>query len=80
MFRWGVKEFSDVVSKHPSPQLPPDRGVRHGIGLMPDTKYGVMRQWTLLREQCKSGMVRESKSPHSTPTICVRKPNGKWRL
>ncbi|POM78980.1 Hypothetical protein PHPALM_3420, partial [Phytophthora palmivora] len=28
----------------------------------------------------KTGMVRESKSPHSTPTFCVRKPNGKWRL
>ncbi|KAG2936593.1 hypothetical protein PC119_g17875 [Phytophthora cactorum] len=25
-------------------------------------------------------MVRESKSTHSTPTFCVRKPNGKWRL
>ncbi|POM63070.1 reverse transcriptase, partial [Phytophthora palmivora] len=25
-------------------------------------------------------MVRESKSPHSTSTFCVRKPNGKWRL
>ncbi|GMF57089.1 unnamed protein product [Phytophthora fragariaefolia] len=25
-------------------------------------------------------MVRESKSPHSSPTFCVRKPNGKWRL
>ncbi|RAW19696.1 hypothetical protein PC110_g23862, partial [Phytophthora cactorum] len=24
--------------------------------------------------------VRESKSPHSTPTFCVRKSNGKWRL
>ena len=22
--------------------------------------------------------MRESKSPHSTPTFCVRKPNGKW--
>ncbi|POM63112.1 Pol protein [Phytophthora palmivora] len=31
-------------------------------------------------ENAKSGMVRESKSPHSTPTFCVRKPNGKWRL
>ncbi|POM58858.1 Gag protein [Phytophthora palmivora] len=48
-------------------------------------------QWPLPREQsevidaffaenAKSGMVRESKSPHSTPTFCVRKPNGKWRL
>ncbi|POM64514.1 LOW QUALITY PROTEIN: Reverse transcriptase [Phytophthora palmivora] len=34
----------------------------------------------LFAEKAKSGMVRESKSPHSTPTFCVRKPNGKWRL
>ncbi|POM80452.1 Reverse transcriptase [Phytophthora palmivora] len=64
-----VKEYSDVVSKHPPSQLPPDRGVRHEIDLVPGTKYCA-----------KSGMVRESKSPHSTPTFCVRKPNGKWRL
>jgi hypothetical protein len=25
-------------------------------------------------------MVRESKSPHLTPTFCVRKPDGKWRI
>ncbi|GMF27121.1 unnamed protein product [Phytophthora fragariaefolia] len=25
-------------------------------------------------------MVRESKSPHSSPTFCVQKPNRKWRL
>ncbi|POM75022.1 Pol protein [Phytophthora palmivora] len=31
-------------------------------------------------EKAKSGMVRESKPPPSTPTFCVRKPNGKWRL
>uniref|UniRef100_H3GCV8 Integrase catalytic domain-containing protein n=1 Tax=Phytophthora ramorum TaxID=164328 RepID=H3GCV8_PHYRM len=86
-----VKEFSDVVSKDPPSQLPPDRGVRHEIDLVPGTKYCVTRQWPLPREQCevidaffaakaKAGMVRESKSPHSTPTFCVRKPNGKWRL
>ncbi|POM77264.1 Pol protein [Phytophthora palmivora] len=86
-----VKEYSDVVSKHPPSQLPPDRGVRHEIDLVPGTKYCVTRRWPLPREQCevidalfaekaKSGMVRESKSPHSTPTFCVRKPNGKWRL
>ena len=28
----------------------------------------------------ESGMVRESKSPHSTPTFCVKKPDGKWRI
>ncbi|KAE9070332.1 hypothetical protein PF010_g26319 [Phytophthora fragariae] len=25
-------------------------------------------------------MVRKSKSPHSSPAFCVRKPNGKWRM
>ncbi|KAE8997314.1 hypothetical protein PR003_g14933 [Phytophthora rubi] len=25
-------------------------------------------------------MVHESKSPHSSPTFCLRKPNGKWRM
>ncbi|POM61135.1 Pol protein [Phytophthora palmivora] len=65
-----VKEYSDVVSKHPPSQLPPDRGVRHEIDLVPGTKYCVTRQWPLPREQwevidaffaekAKSGMVRE---------------------
>ncbi|KAE9033478.1 hypothetical protein PR001_g10137 [Phytophthora rubi] len=27
-----------------------------------------------------AGMVRDSKSPQSSPTFCVRKPNGKWRM
>ncbi|POM77184.1 LOW QUALITY PROTEIN: Pol protein [Phytophthora palmivora] len=84
-----VKEYSDV--KHPPSQLPPDRGVRREIDLVPGTKYRATRQCSLPREQCevidaffaekaKSGMVRESKSPHSTPTFFVRKPNGKRRL
>ncbi|KAG2983898.1 hypothetical protein PC120_g24345 [Phytophthora cactorum] len=79
------------VLKNPKIQLPPDRGVRHEIDLVPGTKYCVTPQWFLPREQCevidaffaakaKAGMVRESKSPHSTPTFCVRKSNGKWRL
>ncbi|POM75511.1 Gag protein, partial [Phytophthora palmivora] len=86
-----VKEFSEVVSKHPPSQLPPYRGVWHEIDLVPGTKYCVTKQWPLPREQCevidaffadkaKSGMVRESTSPHSPPTFCVRKPNEKWRL
>ncbi|POM71803.1 LOW QUALITY PROTEIN: Pol protein [Phytophthora palmivora] len=86
-----VKEYSDVVSKHPPSQLPPDRGVRHEIDLVPGTQYCITRQWSLPREQCevidaffvekaKSGVVRESKSPHSTPIFCVHKRNGKWRL
>uniref|UniRef100_H3H492 Reverse transcriptase domain-containing protein n=1 Tax=Phytophthora ramorum TaxID=164328 RepID=H3H492_PHYRM len=67
-----VKEYQDVVSNDPPSGLPPDRGA-------------------LAREQCdvidaffrakhEAGVVRERKSPHSTPTFCVRKSNGKWRI
>ena len=86
-----LKEYEDVVSNEPPTRLPPDRGVRHEIDLVPGTKYCVTRQWPLPKEQCfviddffrakhKAGIVRESKSPHSSPTFCVRKPNGKWRI
>ncbi|GMG17590.1 unnamed protein product [Phytophthora fragariaefolia] len=86
-----IREYQDVVSKEPPSGLPPDRGVRHEIELVPETKYCVTRQWSLPREQCdvidaffcakhEEGLVRESKSPHSTHTFCVRKPNGKWRI
>ncbi|POM73790.1 LOW QUALITY PROTEIN: Pol protein [Phytophthora palmivora] len=60
-----MKEYSDVVSKHPSSQLPPDRGVRHEIDLVPGTKYFE---------------VGHGASLHSTPTFYVQKSNGKWRL
>ncbi|OWZ12801.1 reverse transcriptase [Phytophthora megakarya] len=76
-----AKEFKDVVSKDPPSKPPPDRGIRHKV----------LCQWPLPREQsdviaaffaakAKAGMVQESKSPHSTPPFCVRKPNSKWRL
>ncbi|GMF63326.1 unnamed protein product [Phytophthora fragariaefolia] len=86
-----IREYQDVVSKEPPSGLPPDRGVCHEINLVPGTKYCVTRQWPLPREQCdvidaffrvkhEAGLVRESKSAHSTPTFCVRKPNDKWRI
>ncbi|KAE9080837.1 hypothetical protein PF010_g22230 [Phytophthora fragariae] len=86
-----LKEFSDVVSDDPPSVLPPDRGVRHEIDLVPGTKFCTTRQWPLPKEQVDvidaffaakhaAGMVRESKSPHSSPTFCARKPNGKWRM
>jgi hypothetical protein len=42
-----VKEYQDVVSNDPPTGLPPDRGVRHEIDLVPGTKYCVTRQWPL---------------------------------
>ncbi|KAG2908902.1 hypothetical protein PC118_g22402 [Phytophthora cactorum] len=63
----------------------------HEIDLVPGTKYCVTRQWPLPRDQVKAiddiferrrqaGLVRESKSPHSAPTFCVKKPQGGWRI
>ncbi|KAE8961072.1 hypothetical protein PR001_g30159, partial [Phytophthora rubi] len=39
-----LKEFSGVVSDDPPSVLPPDRGVRHEIDLVPGTKYCTTRQ------------------------------------
>ncbi|KAG3082671.1 hypothetical protein PI124_g19669 [Phytophthora idaei] len=86
-----LHEYTDVVSKTPAMGLPPDRGVRHEIDLVPGTKYCVTRRWPLPKEQCyvidaffrakrEVGLVRENKPPHFTPTFCVRKSNGKWRI
>uniref|UniRef100_A0AAV1V5G8 Reverse transcriptase domain-containing protein n=1 Tax=Peronospora matthiolae TaxID=2874970 RepID=A0AAV1V5G8_9STRA len=57
----------------------------------PGTKYCVTRQWPLSKEQvdcideffderAKAEDVRESKSPHCSPTFCVRKATGGWRV
>ncbi|KAG2765229.1 hypothetical protein PC116_g23300 [Phytophthora cactorum] len=84
-----LQEYTDVVSKTLPMGLPPDRGVRHEIDLVPGTKYCVTRQSPLPKEQYdvidalfrakdEAGLVRESKFPYSTPIFCVSKPNGKW--
>ena len=57
----------------------------------PVTKYCVIRQWSLPKEQvdyiyqffdkrAKVGHVREIKSPHCTLTFCARKETGGWRV
>ncbi|GMF21101.1 unnamed protein product [Phytophthora fragariaefolia] len=67
--------------------LPADRGVSHEIDLAPHAKYCVTRQCPLPRDQVKAideifegrrqtGHVRESTSPHSSPTFCVKKATG----
>lgn len=83
-----IMEFKDKLFPEKVPEkLPPDRGIRHEIDLMPGTKYCVTRQWPLPREQLdaidaffasrhKAGHVRESKSPHTSPTFCVKKATG----
>ncbi|KAG3232565.1 hypothetical protein PI124_g22352 [Phytophthora idaei] len=68
-----LQEYTDVVSKNPPMDLPPDRG-----GALPKEQCDVIDAF--FRVKHEAGLVRESKSPHSTPTFCVRTPNGKWRI
>ena len=86
-----LTEFKDRFPAEVPARLPKDRGIRHEIELKPGTKYCVTRQWPLPKEQVEAideffrkrqlaGQVRESKSPHSSPTFCVRKASGAWRI
>lgn len=86
-----LREFKDVFPEEIPDELPKDRGIRHEIELQPGTKYCVTRQWPLPRDQVKAiddffearrraGHVRESMSPHSSPTFCVKKSTGGWRI
>lgn len=84
-------EFRDVFPETVPAVLPVDKGIRHEIDLEPGSKYCVTRQWPLPRDQVKAiddffafrqkaGHVRESNSPHSSPTFCVKKATGGWRI
>ncbi|KAE9178906.1 hypothetical protein PF005_g23894 [Phytophthora fragariae] len=86
-----VREFSDIFPDKVPAALPPDRGVRHEVDFVPGAKYCVTRQWPLPRDQVEAidaffkgrrqaGDVRESLSPHSSPTFCVKKATGRWRI
>ena len=63
----------------------------HEIEIKPGSKYCVMKQWPLPREQVlaidkffadrlTAGHVRESTPPHSSRTFCGRKATGGWRI
>ncbi len=86
-----IREFADVFRDEIPDRLPVDKGIRHEIVFVPGTKYCVTRQWPLAKEQVdfidaffaarkKAGHVRESTSPHSSPTFCVKKANRDWRI
>ncbi|KAE9268019.1 hypothetical protein PR003_g31587, partial [Phytophthora rubi] len=86
-----AREFEDIFPEKIPAELPAERGVRHEIDLVPGSKYCVTRQWPLPRDQVqaiddffegrrKAGHVRVSISPHSSPTFCVKKATGGWRI
>ncbi|KAE9179441.1 hypothetical protein PF005_g23685 [Phytophthora fragariae] len=82
-----AREFKDIFPEKIPVELLVERGVRREIDLVPGSKYCVTRQWPLPRDQVqaiddffegrrKAGHVRESISPHSSPTFCVKKATG----
>ncbi|KAE9171700.1 hypothetical protein PF004_g27479 [Phytophthora fragariae] len=86
-----ARKFEDIFPEKIPAEHPAERGVRHEIDLVPGSKYCVTRQWPLPRDQVqaiddffeglrKAGHVRESISPHSSPTFCVKKATGGWRI
>ncbi|KAE9027295.1 hypothetical protein PR002_g10699 [Phytophthora rubi] len=86
-----AREFEDIFPEKIPAELPAERGVRREIDLVPGSKYCVTRQWPLPRDQVqaiddffegrgKAGHVRESISPHSSPTFCWKKATGGWRI
>ncbi|KAE8891358.1 hypothetical protein PF005_g1444 [Phytophthora fragariae] len=76
---------------HASSRTSSPRRFRRSFLLSEVSKYCVTRQWPLPRDQVqaiedffegrrKAGHVRESISPHSSPTFCVKKATGGWRI
>ncbi|KAE8996736.1 hypothetical protein PR002_g19236 [Phytophthora rubi] len=82
-----AREFEGIFPEKIPVELLVERGVRREIDVVPGSKYCVTRQWPLPRDQVqaiddffegrrKAGHVRESISPHSSPTFCVKKATG----
>ena len=86
-----VCKYTDIGPEDTPAGLPSAKGVEHEIDTEPGSGYCTTRQWPLPPEQVefidkffanklRQGLVRESNSPHSSPTFCVRKATGGWRV
>lgn len=79
-----LREYEDVFPEHVPNELPVDKGVRHEIDLVPGTSTASRDRVQAIDDffagLLKAGHVRESTSPHSSPTFCVKKATGGWRI
>lgn len=84
-----LQEFADVFET--PTQLPPRRDCDHKINLIPGARPITVRPYRIapqlkdelekqIAEMLKSGVIRPSKSPFSSPVILVKKKGGEWRL
>ncbi|KAG2836553.1 hypothetical protein PC118_g22916 [Phytophthora cactorum] len=70
-----LREHKDVLPDEISGELPQDKGIQHEIDLVP-----VKAIDDFFESRHQAGQVRESKSPHSAPTFCGKKPQVGWRI
>ncbi|KAF1335807.1 reverse transcriptase, partial [Globisporangium splendens] len=68
-----VKEYEDIFPDKVPDELPFDRG-------WPLPREQVVAIDEFFAQRAKAGHVRESKSPHCSPTFCVKKATGGWRI
>ncbi|KAJ0082796.1 hypothetical protein Patl1_12023 [Pistacia atlantica] len=84
-----IKGFKDVFAEPHG--LPPPRSHDHKIKLLEGAKPTCVRPYRypyyqtaeiekLVAEMLKSGIIRGSQSPYSSPVLLVRKADGSWRM
>ncbi|GMF64333.1 unnamed protein product [Phytophthora fragariaefolia] len=72
-----LREYKDVLPDDILAELPQDKGVQHEIDLVLEQVKAID---DFFESRRKAGQVRESKSPHSAPTLCAKKAQGGWRI
>lgn len=84
-----LTQFSDICQK-PN-QLPPHREIDHHINLKEGAdpvnvrpyRYAYFQKEEIekqVHEMLKSGLIRPSTSPFSSPVLLVKKKDGSWRF
>ncbi|KAG2980815.1 hypothetical protein PC120_g24892 [Phytophthora cactorum] len=75
-----LREHEDVLPDAIPAELPQDKAIQQEIDLWPLPRDQVKAIDDFFESRRQTGQVRESKSPHSAPTFCVKKPQGGWRI
>lgn len=88
-----IKEVLEVhkeVFAEPK-ELPPKRGYEHAIKFWEGTKPMTIRPYrfphtqmeaieTMVQQMLETGVIRNSRSPYSSPVLLVKKKDGGWRF
>ena len=87
-----ISKYRGTVFVDELPSIPPQRfpGLEASIELTDDVPVArkqfvlspeqqeAIRKWT--KEMVTAGIIRKSTSPYSSPTFCVKKASGEWRI